>query len=465
MDIAVSLWHTRGEVNMARLLRFLLNSLIAAVVMLGPLAIAAAQQIPYVLKIEGVGTGEFYVTPPGGSRQSVSLALKQHIPVGSTIEAPANRKLTLQTRAGTTIIHQRSTMTIEASSSKGESFFVAAGNVVFDVVSKLGFYSVSGPGAKVQFAVRGTQFSVGVNDKQLALNVIEGQVRRDKKVKVDVAEQAKGHAAGRNRPLDTTQTETFTAGNGNVLGLDYYEEEVQRFPTYAEAQAHFQNALAQQGADPESLDVADDYVMLGELSLADDHPQEAIAAYKSALKIHRKLLNSVDPIVADDEEGLGYAYLDAGDAKQALQHFQITLQIYQAIYPKGDSAFVGAYTNLGVAYGVAGVEDKASENLKRALSLATKDANFDRAYTEALLADSATVDPEEVWEAAIDAQESYEVLALLARLVGDDTLAAEAEQSAAEFSKIAKQADFISGQDNLDDVESYQEAEAAEGTR
>lgn len=399
----------------------------------------------------------FYVTPPRGRRSPTTLQTGSRIAAGSTIETPSRTTLWLQTSNGNPVtIYPRGSTTLKLISPQGESFVVRAGRVGFKKLNKsLGFFTAGGPGKRYQGSARGTEFFVTVNDKKISFDVTEGRVDVQKPVQVRVAEPARGGATARGRKLETIRpVATVGAGaNSGELDLDYYDQEFADFETFEAADLYFQEELQRRAASNEGLLVADDYMTLGHLSLDAGNPAGAAQHFQQALQIHRAQLAPYDPVLAENEEALGYAYLESGNPQAAFEQFRKALGIYEAIYPdEADPAFVISYVNLAIASDLGQQQAQAQQFMSKAITLAEQDAQFAEAYYQALVQEreSGLVDPEEEWDAALDAADAYALLAELAE-INRNPASSEYAQRAQSYEQVADATSF-EGIDLLDDL-------------
>ena len=109
--------------------------------------------------------------------------------------------------------------------------------------------------------------------------------------------------------------------------------------------------------------------------------QEAMLLYRDKLNLQQAVADRIneqmigeavkekDDTAAILLNDLGKAYSDLGEAQKAIEYYEKSLSIDQAIYGDSHPVVAMSYNNLGTAYSASGEAQKAVGYFKRALSI------------------------------------------------------------------------------------------------
>jgi tetratricopeptide (TPR) repeat protein len=294
----------------------------------------------------GVTTAEgILLTAPGRSTaERRTLKENDTLSPGTIIDIPERTVVRLRTSNLTEVTLQPGSRTkINAVSENGESFTQHLGEAWFRVVRSLNFFEVTH--GSFLAAVKGTEFKVSVDQRNIQFEWLEGHIdiSRDVRVKVEGTEQAD----------PVTMTEEVSAEKQRVRYQVNAAEYLQDFKTYKDVEDYFRRELTEdeQSGDDERVvlglnNLGTALVMIGKAS-------DAIAYYTRALGVHRQLHPSgLHPSIATDYSKLGVAYGEAGDPQRAIEAYRESLGLLQQLYPDGLHPQIAInYTNLGVEYG------------------------------------------------------------------------------------------------------------------
>ncbi len=312
------------------------------------------------------------VTDPGGSRAE-QRELRENDPLapGTVIAVPDRTVVTLVTANGTVITLEAGSRTkINAVSDNGESFTSIFGEAWFKVVRALNFFEV----AQDRFlaAVKGTEFKVAVDEREIQFNWLSGliEVSRDVKVTIDGAAQ---------RDV-VTLTEDVSAENQRVRYQLNVDEYLRDFNSYRDVEEYFRSQAAEDERSGDQSRMLQGWTNLGTALVTIGKAREAIGYHARSLALHLQLYpDGVHPAIAADYEKLGIAYGDSGDPRSAIDSYERSLRLLLQLYPDGLRREIAVnYTNLGVEYGKTGDPRQAIDYYERSLELLPKlypDAN------------------------------------------------------------------------------------------
>ena len=219
-------------------------------------------------------------------------------------------------------LHPGSRLKIEAVSSLGERFRQVLGKVKYLVSSKLSFFNVT----KESFvaAAKGTAFMVAVDQREIRLDWIAGQIVFSRKVRIKIEEAEKAAKPNKvdraKQPGVATLTvsEIVSASNPRVsyrLDLDEY---LKKFKTYKDAEKYFRTRLREAEASGNQQRILEGLTNLGLALATVGKAEDAVVYLQKALAIDLKLYpDGVHPNIADTYRGLAEASEDAGDPDRA----------------------------------------------------------------------------------------------------------------------------------------------------
>ena len=306
------------------------------------------------------------VIAPGQS-SAEKRELKEHDPLapGTVIEIPERTVVTLVTANGTELTLQPNSRTrLNAVSDKGESFTQLFGEAWFKVVRTLDFFEVTRD--RFLAAVKGTEFKVAVDGREIQFGWIAGQIRVSRDVKLTIDGAAQRDAV--------TLTEEVSADNRRVRYQLNVDEYLSNFNTYKDVEEYFRNQVEEDERSGDQLRMLRGWTNLGTALVTIGKPRDAIAYHARALALHLQLYpDGVHPAVAGDYSKLGIAYGDSGDPRKAIDAYERSLQLLGQLYPDGVHPQIAIdYTNLGVEYGKVGDPRKAIGYYERSIALLPK---------------------------------------------------------------------------------------------
>ena len=281
---------------------------------------------------------------------------------GTLIEVPDGTVVRLVTTNGTEITLQPGSRTrLNAIDANGESITQIFGTAWFKVVRALSFFEVTHD--RFLAAVKGTEFTVETDGREIQFVSIEGQVAVSRDVKIRIEGEAQ------RDPV--TLTEYISPENQRVryqLSLDEY---LRDFNTYKDVENYFRRQVEEDEASGDELRILQGWTNLGTALLAIGKARDAIGYFDRSLARHVQLHPAgVHPAIAGDYGRLGIAYSDAGDPRRAIGYFERSLALLLQLYPDGVHADIAAtYTNLGVAYGRVAEPRKAIAAFEQSLAL------------------------------------------------------------------------------------------------
>jgi CHAT domain-containing protein/tetratricopeptide (TPR) repeat protein len=136
-------------------------------------------------------------------------------------------------------------------------------------------------------------------------------------------------------------------------------------------------ALRQRRTGKNSIETAKTFNLLGVSYQIVGNDAKAIECCLSALQIYSEKLKPDDPVIVLLEQNLGSAYLEAGNAKEAILHLEKALRILNTLNLENtaDSLLVN-YSALGRAYANLGEFDKGIVFQQRCLDILSKSSNL-----------------------------------------------------------------------------------------
>jgi tetratricopeptide (TPR) repeat protein len=303
------------------------------------------------------------LTPPGRTvAERRELRERDPLASGTVIEIPGRTVVKLRTSNGTELTLQSGSRTkINSVGEKGESFTHLLGETWFKVVRSLDFFEVTHDSFLA--AVKGTEFKVAVDERDIQIDWIEGRIDVSRAVKVRIDGTAQADAV--------TLTEQVSATNQRVRYQVNADEYLRDFKSYRDVEDYFRTRLAEDEASGD-----EDLVVLGLNNLGTalvmiGKARDAIDYHARALALHRRRHpGGLHPAIAVDLSKLGIAYGDSGAAERAIDSYQQSLELLQRLYPDGLHPQIAiTYTNLGVEHGKLKESRKAIEFYERSLDL------------------------------------------------------------------------------------------------
>ena len=259
------------------------------------------------------------------------------LPSGTTIQTPAATTVKISANNNQQEILPNTQHSIRIT-SKLEIHKTIQGQVIHYVYNKPAGYVYKASGNKIYAKPPGTVFSVGVNGDNTTFETMEGQIVTVEKVKVKVGQTSQNNVSKKNRDMTTSITSTFNAGQSKTFSGEMQEK---YFNTYDEALYEIQSQLQQnQNANfKDDEQIADDYMLLGELQLDKGDANTAITYFNSALDIYYDLeydllsLAEVHLLVGEAyymNENYQGAYVEADNAigilNDELSYYQLEYQ-------------------------------------------------------------------------------------------------------------------------------------------
>lgn len=350
---------------------FLLRRISALVATLACLqAGAAAQERPAVsvqsISVDGkpVKTVDgVRLTAPGkSSAERRELKEQDSLAPGTIIELPDRTVVKLVTTNGTELTLQPGSRTkLNAVSEKGESFSQIFGEAWFKVVRTLNFFEVTHDSFLA--AVKGTEFKVAVDDREIQFDWIAGHIDVSRDVKVTVGGAAQGDAV--------TLTEQVSAENQRVRYQVNVDEYLRDFNTYKDVEDYFRKQLAEDETSGDQSRLLLGLTNLGTALVTVGNAKDAIGYHARSLALRLQAYpDGLHPAVAEDYSKLGIAYGESGDHQKAIESYERSLQLLQQLYPDGVHPQIAIdYTNLGVEYGKLKQPRKAIEYYEQSVAL------------------------------------------------------------------------------------------------
>ena len=136
-------------------------------------------------------------------------------------------------------------------------------------------------------------------------------------------------------------------------------------------------ALRQRKTGKNSIETAKTFNLLGVSYQIVGNDAKAIECCLSALQIYSEKLKPDDPVIVLLEQNLGSAYLEAGNAKEAILHLEKALGILYSLHLENtsDSLLVN-YSVLGQAYAYLGEFDKGIVFQQKCLDILSKSSKL-----------------------------------------------------------------------------------------
>jgi tetratricopeptide (TPR) repeat protein len=279
----------------------------------------------------------------------------------------------------------------------------------------------------------------------MSVQQFDGTITVSRELRVDIA-GAGGAQPGsrRERTPVTRQFETLTDDSPTVVHP--LKQGVETFDTFDEARKHFAVQLAALESLPPSVELADLYNTIGQILIEEGLPNEAIRYLERSLDINLALSgDKLDPIVADDLSGLGWAWLEIGFYRledgnepaaaealgQAIQHFETALEVRTALDP-WDPSIADSLLDLSDAYYALGDGTTSVKYSQAAVDFLTEIIEIDVDDWEAAL---QIGDEKLVYAIAFDIVDNLDLLAEAHETLGNDQAVTEYKSLAAEIER------------------------------
>ena len=287
---------------------------------------------------------------------------------GTVIEVPDRTVVKLVTSNGTEItLLPNSRTKLNAISANGESITQILGEAWFKVTRALNFFEVAHD--RFLAAVKGTEFKVAADEREIQFVWIAGQIKVSRDVKVKIAGAPQGDPV--------TLTEDVSAERPRVRYQLNVDEYLRDFKTYRDVEEYFRNQVEEDERSGDQTRILQAWANLGTALVTIGKAKDAIDYFDRSLALHLQIYpDGVHPAIAGDYASLGIAYSDSVDARKAIGYFEQALALLLRLYPDGVHPEIAVnYTNLGVAYAKAGDPRRAIE-LLRAVARAPPQAVF-----------------------------------------------------------------------------------------
>lgn len=250
------------------------------------------------------------VIEPKQSPKEITLTIGKSFPSGTLFQVPANTVVWLTSNNNRQRLGPGSRHMVSAN-AKGESHKTFFGMVKHFVLSRLSFYTASGPNNRVQGAVEGTEFTVEAVGHDVKFYTSEGKVAIHRKVPIKIGEASPSESK-RKRTITTEKVSYLSAGQPEEKFTSEAAYSV-NYQTYEEAIYYFKQKLDKRyynGDEPGYL--AEEYTVLGELYMDNDEAEKAIAPFKRAVDLIEEM-EMEDSFEANDIDVPGN-YLNLCDA-------------------------------------------------------------------------------------------------------------------------------------------------------
>jgi tetratricopeptide (TPR) repeat protein len=302
------------------------------------------------------------VTAPGRAAEKRVLAEREALAPGTVIEVPDRTVVTLLTSNDTEItLLPNSRTKLNAVSANGESITQIVGEAWFKVTRALNFFEVAHD--RFLAAVKGTEFRVASDGREIQFVWVAGQIKVSREVKVKIA------GAPQEEPV--TLTEEVSAERPRLRYPLNVDEYLRDFRNYRDVEEYFRNQLREDERSEDQARILQAWANLGTALVTIGKAKDAIDYFDRSLALHLQTYpDGIHPAIAADYARLGMAYADSGDARRAIDYFEQALALLRRLYPDGVHPEIAvSYTNLGVAHANAGDSRRAIEYFEQSLAL------------------------------------------------------------------------------------------------
>ena len=305
------------------------------------------------------------MTAPGATPAKRVLATNDPVPPGTVIEVPDRTVLKLVTSNGTEItLLPNSRTKLNAVSANGESITQILGEAWFKVTRALNFFEVAHD--RFLAAVKGTEFKVAADGREIQFDWIAGHIKVSREVKVTIAGAPEGEPV--------TVTEDVSAEHPRLRYQLNVDEYLRDFKTYRDVEEYFRKQVEEEESSGDQTRTLQAWANLGTALVTIGKAKDAIDYFDRSLALHLQMYpDGVHPAIAADYASLGIAYSDSVDARKAIGYFDQALALLHRLYPDGVHPQIAVnYTNLGAAYAKVGDPRRAIDYFEQSLALLPK---------------------------------------------------------------------------------------------
>jgi tetratricopeptide (TPR) repeat protein len=303
------------------------------------------------------------LTAPGRTTaEKRELKQNDSLAPGTVIEVPARTTVKLVTSNRTEItLLPNSRTKLNTISAKGESITQILGEAWFKVTRALSFFEVAHD--RFLAAVKGTEFKVAADGRDIQFVWIAGEIKVSRDVKVAIG--------GTPRGEPVTVVEEVSAQSRQVRYPLDADESRKDFQTTGEVEQYFRTELANAEKSGDQSRVLQEWNNLGTALVTIGRAREAIGYFERSLLSHAKMYpDRFHPAIADDYGRLGIANTESGEPRTAIGYFEQALKLLRQLYPDGLHPEIAVnLTNLGVAYAKTGAPNRAIESFEQSLAL------------------------------------------------------------------------------------------------
>ena len=303
------------------------------------------------------------VTAPGGAAAEKRV-LTEHdsLAPGTVIEVPDRTVVKLVTSNGTEItLFPNSRTKLNAVSASGESITQILGEAWFKVTRALSFFEVVHD--RFLAAVKGTEFKVAANEREIQFVWLAGHITVSRDVKVTIG--------GTPQREPVTLSEDVSAERPLVRYQLNVDEYLRDFKTYSDMEEYFRHQVEEDERSGDQTRILQAWANLGTALVTIGKAKDAVDYFDRSLALHLQAYpDGVHPAIAGDYASLGIAYSDSLDARKAIGYFEQALALLLRLYPDGVHPEIAVnYTNLGVAYAKVGDPRRAIGYFEQSLAL------------------------------------------------------------------------------------------------
>jgi tetratricopeptide (TPR) repeat protein len=306
---------------------------------------------------------DLVVTPPGKTvPEKRRVAVNDAVAAGTVLEIPEKTVMRLVTSNNTEItLLAHSRTKLNAVSPNGESITQILGEAWFKVTRALNFFEVAHD--RFLAAVKGTEFKVASDGREVQFVWVEGEITVSRDVKVMIG------GAPQTEPV--TLTEEVSAQRPRLRYQLNVDEYLRDFRTYRDVEEYFRNQLAAEERTGDQVRILQAWANLGTALVTIGKAKDAVNYFDRSLAFHLKTYpDGVHPAIAADYARLGGAYSELGDARRAIAYVEQALALLLRLYPDGVHPDIAVnYTTIGVAYARLGDSRRAINYFEQSLAL------------------------------------------------------------------------------------------------
>jgi tetratricopeptide (TPR) repeat protein len=361
------------ELSSARLTASLLRTLAALALALCSLPADASAQGGQAVTVRSIHVDGRSVqslegvrmTAPGATPAKRVMAANDPVAPGTIIEVPDRTVVKLITANGTEItLLPNSRTKLNAVSANGESITQILGEAWFKVTRALNFFEVAHD--RFLAAVKGTEFKVAADAREIQFDWIAGQIKVSREVKVTIAGAPEGDPV--------TVTDDVSAEHPRVRYQLNVDEYLRDFKTFRDVEEYFRKQVEEEEKSGDQMRTLQAWANLGTALVTIGKARDAIDYFDRSLALHLQMYpDGFHPAISADYASLGIAYSDSVDAHKAIGYFEQALALLHRLYPDGVHPQIAVnYTNLGVAYAKIGEPRRAIEYFEQSLALLPK---------------------------------------------------------------------------------------------